>query len=350
MNTPQSINPIKSKFTREQLHQRHRLTHRQIDDLYGEMRSSTAKDNLVQELSKLAEFILITDALKVVDISFISFKGPLLSLKIYNDATNRYYKDIDLLLDQKDVEKAVSLLIKEGYQIDGEELLENSCKLNLWFDHHNQISLSHPAKLVSVELHWQLFSVNFLSKNTIYNLIASHTKSQEFQKRNFNVLSHEFEIIYLIYHAANHHWCRLKWLVDIHEIIQRYPLDDKKFLQLVEEMKIGKLVAACNDLLVHFFPGSKQLPCNDKVPQNHVESSIKAINAEKISELTTLQEYIKFYWKFSSLTPTYRYKLNVIKKVLFASDLAAKNWMPCSALLNYLFGPFWKIFRGIRLG
>lgn len=338
----------KKELTRELLYDRHRLSDRQIDDWVGKGKNLGSHEDIVSQLSQVAYFIEITDYFREAGIPFNSFKGPLLSQKIYKDPTYRYFNDLDFLIDRQYLSDMLFILKERGFENEDFELPDNECSRKLWLDHTNQILLHNPVNNIVIEIHWSLFSVELISKNELKVLINSNMVSTHFHGREFKVFSHEFELIYLIIHGGSHHWGRLKWLLDIKELVNRVSLNEENFWQLAKKMRANQLVALCNSLLEIYFPGSKQLTATGKTSEKMLEKALYAIEAKEMFEMKTIGEYARFYWNFSKLVPGFHYKISVVKKMLFASDLAAKQWMPCSALLNYIFGPFWKLSRGIR--
>lgn len=336
------------KLTRALLYNRHRLSHRQINDWIGEGKHNESPEQRIAQLAKVASFVEITDWFREHKISFLSFKGPLLSQKIYKDPTYRYYNDFDFLIDRSNIDLALKVLHDKGFHNVHFRFPEKESKKQLWLDHTNEIMLFHPEKELTIEIHWNLFAADPVLKQNLKNLVDTNTTSINFSGREYTVFSHEFDLIYLIIHGGGHFWGRLKWLVDIKELIERFPLDEKKFLNISTELRAGRLVALCNSLLKIYFPDSKLLPCNDHVSQSMIDKALYTIQAKEMFEMGNTKEYIRYYWNHVKLVPGLRYKINILKQILFAPDLAEKKWMPCSAFLNYLMGPLWKLSRGIR--
>jgi hypothetical protein len=336
-------------LTRETLHSRHRLTHRQINDWLGKCIEPADQQEVLTSLAQVAEFIKITDILRKAEIPFVSFKGPLLSQKIYGDPTYRHSKDFDFLIGRESIPKALEELQKNGFQIENNDLPLDQCKLHLWLEHNNQVELYNPESGISVEIHSRLFKLSILPHSELLELIRENSTIVHFNGKEFVAFSHEFELAYLILHGGIHYWNRLKWLVDVKELINKYTLDETKFLAIINYLRAEHLVALCNSLLAIYFPHTKYLPCKCNPPQKLLRYSLNAIEAEDVVEATNFKKYINYFVRRAKLFPQISYKLSVIKIILFAPDLAAKKWMPCSASLNYLLGPFWKLFRGIRL-
>jgi hypothetical protein len=95
------------KPKRELLHNRHRLSHQQINTWLGEQQNQLVFEEKLQQLNQLSKFLEIADAFIKKDIWFLPLKGPMLSYRIYGDATCRISRDFDFLIKQKDVETTI---------------------------------------------------------------------------------------------------------------------------------------------------------------------------------------------------------------------------------------------------
>jgi hypothetical protein len=332
-------------FSREQLFYRHRLTHRQIDDVLGKDATQNTQEEVMSSLAKVGEFLKITDAFKEAKLPFISLKGPLLSYKIYGDATYRYFKDFDFLMDFKDINNAANLLAEYGYQTDLKLLFKDHCKLKLLLSRTNQIEFYNPITNTSIEIHVRLFRNVIISNEDLNPLVKKNTTEVNFMNRAFHVLNHEFELMYLIIHGSSHLWGRLKWLLDVRELTERFTLDQTKFLELTNLFQAHHLVALCNALLDNYFPNSKKLPQKLQASTKLVNNSLKTIKSKSVFEKQNISNLLLFHYRCSQLFPGLKYKQSYIKNLFFSPELALQKWMPCSIILNYLISPFWKIIR-----
>ena len=92
----------------EILKSRHRLSAEQINLLAGGRVIEESYEEKAGTLVKVAEFIKVTDLLRAGGIDFIPLKGPLLSFRLYGDATTRRYGDIDILVDPASMEFSIN--------------------------------------------------------------------------------------------------------------------------------------------------------------------------------------------------------------------------------------------------
>ena len=75
---------------RTNLHDRHRLSHEQVDRWLGENRSKEFFREKIDQLEMVNHFLAVTDQLNQRGIVFANIKGPLLSYLIYNDPAVRF--------------------------------------------------------------------------------------------------------------------------------------------------------------------------------------------------------------------------------------------------------------------
>ena len=345
--SPEAVNEsMINRIPREILYHQHQLSHQQIDDLLGEKQSADYPESKAQHLGKLALFNEVSDLLTSADIGFIPLKGPVLSYRISGDPLYRAYNDIDFLVDRTLVPKVVELLLNKGYTSPYYEFPESNCRRKLLFNHFNEIYLYNPLLSAGVEVHWTLFPTRITGEVKISQIINGHMIRQDLGTRSFRVFSNELEILYLVIHGGLHGWGKLKWLADIYFFSSKYGIDKQKFIQLTVRLRAERLVSACNDLLNEYFPGSVLLP---SVRENG-STTITSMARKMIGNTgeKTLRSFISQYLLSWYAFPGIRYKIDLIKHLFFASDLAANLRIPCVPLLFYIISPFWKLFRGFR--
>jgi hypothetical protein len=334
-------------FTREQLLSRHHLSHQQIDRLLDEKESSNHPELKGQILHKLAHFIDVSKLFSREGIRFVPFKGPLLSLRLYNDPSFRYYSDLDFLMDFDSAKRAFAILLDAGFESPYFTWPNNADKEKRLESRTNQVLLFHPGKNIRVELHWQLFKHHWIGNNKINDLIQENLAEVEYAEQSFTVFSKEFELVYLIIHGGLHGWQWLKWLVDIRDFVAETGYDIAKFNQIVHQLGASRLVALCNSLLEEFFPESRKLPQEASVSNYLLRYSIKKINAPEGSSGTS------FFGLFSLIVyrmrcfPGLSYKCRVMKTFLFCFDqIDAEN--TSSVAMNNASRIIKKLFRRFK--
>ena len=136
---------IKNKFTKK-------LLPNTIYDRIKQIHISQSKKTLLFT----SELFKIHEILDKNNISHVFFKGSLLSLELYNDVGFRNFKDIDLLVNKENIERAAILIQGLNYSFIEPKitLSEKQKTVNYSISHHYH--LRHNANPIDIELHWNL--------------------------------------------------------------------------------------------------------------------------------------------------------------------------------------------------
>lgn len=298
------------KFTREILHDRHRLSHQQIDRWLGENRSSEFLNEKLIQLEQVRKFLAVTDKLRQHQIPFICIKGPLLSCRIYRDPSVRISHDIDLLVNPNDLEKILELLEAENFRLTpGTAWPDKKFKKELLMNVTHHVSLWNNLQNFCVELHWTLIYRLPLSQQEIKKILQQNLTTITLAGQAFTVLNKELELLYLIIHGARHGWSRLKWLADIHD----YPLnetDETKFCELVEQFRAERLVTQTNFFLKEQFNDGQKLPdpWEKRLPPRMVRYVCQSIDQPVIDNEFSTAKIIQNFQYTWFLFPGWQYK------------------------------------------
>lgn len=334
------------KLTREILQDRHRLSDRQINDFLDEQEHSENREERLLAMQRIGTFLEITDVLNTQNIWFLNLKGPLLSERIYGDPTYRYFRDFDILVKPKDVNRTLRLLEKRGYIYPGFKWPESKKKQKITLHFINQVEMVHEESGVMFEIHWKLFSTRITNQRTINRLLEQNMELVEFGGQKLKRLSLEFELFYLIAHGGNHAWFRLKWLVDIHEILNRKNnVDWKIFNRIVSECRAQRLVNICNTLLREFFPGEQTLPQTKMGFHNLGKFAISQSRQPEGDPHITRFNTFKLTLYRLMLYPHWRHKVDVVKVITFCKTDLKYEWLPPYRFVYYLFRPVGYVLR-----
>lgn len=333
------------QLTRDILYNRHGLSYAQIDNWLGKSEQRAGMDEKLREMARLAEFISINDAFSEAGLNFVSFKGPLLSNRLYGDATYRKYNDFDFLFDISSAEKANEILIKKGYSALFNNIPSRECQKKIFFRHIKEILLYNSQKDTNIEIHWNLFNGKFVTPNQIQQIVSANLYKITFAGRNFTVFNAEFELLYLVIHGGMHCFRRLKWLIDIRDYIENVPIDAEKFQLLTKQLNAFRLVALCNELLKIYFPASNLLPVKFNIKNYLLNYAIEKIESESYEDKRMLKEFIKGYRFLLSAFPGWQYKISIIKHVFFSTYINNAKTISCFPLAFILIVPFQKISR-----
>jgi hypothetical protein len=165
--------------------------------------------HLSGEMEQLSKLLLDND------IRTLFLKGPGLATDLYGDISKRTCGDLDILIPLDDLEKANMLLVGLGYEKD--EYIQTL--LNDWKWRHHHFTYYHPLKGTKVEIHWRLNPAP--SKEPSFNELWSRKRESSITSNPTYYMGLEDLFFFLVTHGARHGWSRLRWLVDIHQIVRK---------------------------------------------------------------------------------------------------------------------------------
>lgn len=175
--------------------------------------SGQYKKNTFQMLQLCGEMNLISQLFDQNNIRLLYLKGPVVAQEIYGDISLRTSRDLDILIQVKDIERAEQLLLNNGYQRND----PNS--LNDWKRKHYHILYYNPQKDINIEIHWRLHPPP--TKEPSFEELWERKRISNLTTYPVNFLSEEDLFIFLIIHGARHGWARLRWLIDIDKMVKR---------------------------------------------------------------------------------------------------------------------------------
>jgi hypothetical protein len=146
-------------------------------------------------------------ALHEAGIKVVPLKGPLLAEQIYGSATLRTSRDLDLLVSQADIARAVAVLVAIGFVPDSAD------------DYHRPWR----RQSTTVELHHDV--ENPLAFNFHVESVLGRTRPGVFQGQPCQRLAPEDELLFLCLHAARHRYERLSLIVDLQLAFEKLPGD-----------------------------------------------------------------------------------------------------------------------------
>lgn len=284
--------PGLTKISPEVLHDRHHLSPQQINSVFSDMVISENLEEKTAALGKAAEFIRVTDNLRSSGIDFIPLKGPLLSHRIYGDATFRCFNDLDILVDSSSLSRVINIAETLGYKIAGHEWPDRENLRRRLLKYYCDIAFICPDTLVTLEIHWRLLTRQNLNYKPADKLIDKNQTSVYFSGRNFIVLNNELELLYLVIHGGKHHWGRLRWLVDVSDYIKTQKIDWDKFSVLTDQIGARRFVSLCSHLLSVYLPGRAFLPCTDNPSALMLRYSVRKIEADDFRSPETMKDLI----------------------------------------------------------
>ncbi len=213
------------------------LSRHQCRSVLGE-HDPTLKKHAQQ--ARLQAFILSAEAARLSQllsrngITHHFLKGPQLSAKLYGDLGLRHGRDIDMIIEPRQLTTALAVLKAAGWE------WPNSA---LWFSSHTyrrlaeshfwHVSPVHPEYKSVIEVHW---TFEHLRTPGMESKWWAHWDSSG------SAVS-SVEALYLCLHGASHAWSRMKWLGDIRALLDRQPGIYAESLPLARELGLLPLLA-----------------------------------------------------------------------------------------------------------
>lgn len=186
--------------------------------------------NTLQMLGLSGEMEQLAKAFSDHGIKSLFLKGPVIAADLYGDVSLRTSCDLDLLIPLKELAGAEQLLLSLGYEKD--DYIETV--LNDWKWRHHHTTFIHPHKRIKVELHWRLNPAP--SKEPSFNELWSRKRKSSLISRPIYYLGREDLFLFLVSHGARHGWSRLRWLLDIKQLVKQ-KIDWPKLAQLLKKHK-----------------------------------------------------------------------------------------------------------------
>lgn len=335
----------KVKFTREELTSRHRLSARQADDFLGAEEGLSDRKTQIKKLTELGYFLKLLDEMKTEGIEAAVLKGPALSQKLYGDSFYRTSNDFDLLLRPEDVSRAIQFFRERGFQ--GTKFIwpDSQKKQKAVAELINQYFIYHPEQGVSIEIHWKLFDRRFAHPKVVEELVRNNTTEVEINGQSVKTLDGEFELLYLVIHGSLHAWFRLKWLVDVHRIVNQFSIDEKRFKTLTRRLRAERFVSVCNSLLSHVFSGSELLPCAEPKHPKLYREALYQLQRPGNDPFNTFENTVRQVRYQLALSGRWQYKTDVVRVLMFNKGDLDISWLPAGKYSLFLFRPLTFMLR-----
>ncbi len=171
--------------------------------------------NTLLMLGLSGEMEQLAKAFSEEGIRSLFLKGPVIAADLYGDVSLRTSCDLDLLIPIKELEQAERILLAMGYEKD--DYIDTVLGDWKWRHHHS--TFFHADKRIKVELHWRLNPAP--SSEPAFNELWSRKRKSSLINRPIYYLGREDLFLFLVSHGARHGWSRLRWLLDIKQLVEQ---------------------------------------------------------------------------------------------------------------------------------
>lgn len=192
-----------------------RLDEKLIPRQVVETLSQTYKRNTFQMLQLSAEMEQVSKLFTENQIRLLYLKGPVIAFDLYGDISLRTSKDLDILISITDLERAEELLLNVGYEREEKD----TAALHVWKWREHHVSYFHPGKGIQLEVHWRLHPPPM--KEPSFDELWERRRKSVLTTHPVYFFGEEDLFLYLIIHGARHGWFRLRWLIDIDQMVRK---------------------------------------------------------------------------------------------------------------------------------
>ncbi|GGD73297.1 nucleotidyltransferase domain-containing protein [Paenibacillus nasutitermitis] len=286
-----------------------------------------------------------------IGIRSLFLKGPVLAVDLYGDISHRTSCDLDILIPIKDLFRAEKKLEELGYRKD--DYIDSV--LNDWKWRHHHTTFIHPRTGIKVELHWRLNPAP--SKEPGFEQLWSRRRLSPVSSHPLFYLGKEDLFLFLVTHGARHGWSRLRWLLDIKQILVQSPdpVMLKRLLKANRTTHIGGQALVLASQLLDVWPQPALLPLMaGNRPGKLAEEAMFYISRMVQLHTLPLPEEVERYHKrhlFSLMTVQQRGLFML--SFLFPYPEDAKT-LPLPKTLHFLYLPLrpflwaWRKLQGER--
>lgn len=308
------------------------------------------KKNTFQMLYLSGEMEQLARRFDENEIKAIFLKGPVLADDLYGDVSLRTSSDLDILVPIKDLEKIEQFLTINGYVKD--DYIHTI--LNDWKWRHHHVAYYNPYKKIKLEIHWRLNPGP--AKEPSFNELWERKRISGLTLTPVFILSKEDLFLFLVLHGARHGWSRLRWLLDIKQIITQAPdwINNQKLLKKFQCLHIaGQGINLASKLLDA--PISKEMAtlANKKRSQRLAQDAMfyikRMVNLHSLPLPKDVAEFHSHH--LFSLMPL-RQRILFILSFLFPYSVDAEA-LPLPRPLHFLYFPLrpflwaWRKNRGV---
>lgn len=193
------------------------------------------KKTVQQNMLAAAVLGRLSQAFAKAGIPFLLLKSYAVGLLYYPDATLRQSRDLDILIDLSDYQAAYQALLDAGFVHEGYVAKADWQQQHIFTAEYDaKFRCAHTGQLI--EMHWRPARNPYAYQPSFHDLWRTARKVS-LGGCEVMAMSEAEQFIYLCDHGSKHAWFRLKWLVDIHAIVQSGRLDIEHLRHLAKERK-----------------------------------------------------------------------------------------------------------------
>lgn len=268
------------------------------------LQENLTKQKHYYDAKSLANFYAIDQVISEFNkenIKFVILKGMALDIYGIYKNNDRFYKDIDILVNKNDLKKAYECLKKIGFNYFEADVNDSSKYIYNW----HQLPALVNKNRVFVELHTRV---------TKYDKKCPYTESllkNSIKIDNYVVPAVDDLILHLLNHGVNSH--ERQGLIFIYDILNIFLLFDCKKVDIVNKIHNKKEISIFNKIILFY---------EEYYLKENIENSIKIFDTifkevKKIKYKESLASWIKIRFLYIS----YKYQVPLFSLKYFIFNL-----------------------------
>lgn len=183
----------------------------------------------------IEEWKNVTKNLEAEGFPVMSLKGPALSLQLYGKPNFREMRDLDFIVNTRNLHTLLPAMEKIGYDPEYFQSSYSAYQEKLFRKcvHHMEFRKSgHP---VDVEIHSQTWKVTEDSFPVTVAELFQHSQTLDWEGQTYRIPGEGYHFAYMLTHGSTHAWCLLHWVLDFAVLWNQS--DDKIFEEFLAVVK-----------------------------------------------------------------------------------------------------------------
>ena len=194
------------------------------------------KAQLFFSMRLIAELFHLMECFASEQIDILVVKGPVLAAQAYGNAAVRSYGDLDVLVRQGDIHRAMAVMMAANYK--------SRIPLRAVAAGRNpgQYLFYQPNENLIVELHSE-HTLRYFPRQLPLQKCFERQIRVRIDAREVPALSVEDELVLICIHGAKHFWERLMWIADVAWLVSRQTeIDWERTVQTAAEVGAERML------------------------------------------------------------------------------------------------------------
>jgi len=303
---------------------------------------SAARANALRCLAQVSELVRVVDLLESLGIRALPYKGPVIAAQAYGDITARQFADLDIIFQQRHIQRADAAIREIGYAPRFANLHSPNVRRTI----PGEYTYIHPARQTILEFHTEATLRHFPVPPPLPEFLE-RAVSVELGGKSVRTFCAEDALPFYCVHGAKDFWERLIWIADIAELLRSHPaIDWESVWDTAETLRAGRMLhlglALATDLLDATLPPEVLARIREDSGAQVLASEIaRRLLARGTRERSALQRFRYRRDTVPGMAAGWRYAL----RLTFAP--AEEDWE--QTRIPPALGPFHAALRPLRL-